>query len=250
MFANTEKKGAEKLIIKPAKQAVKTILSKAKEICKENRSSKPVNLIRRLNPVLRGWANYHRHVCSKKAFSRVDWNIGAMILKWAKRRHPNKSHQYIQRKYFTCRGGDNWVFSDKDEQGREKALLKISQIPIQRHLKIQGNANPYDPAMELYFERRLTKKWETGWQGKRKVLRLWKQQKGKCPYCAQAISMEAGPHIHHIIYRVRGGPDTLNNLLLLHPECHRQLHANDNRDITGPLMGAFEMLEPQAGKLA
>ncbi len=141
------------------------------------------------------------------------------------------------------------MFSDKDDQGREKALLKISQIPIQRHLKIQGNANPYDPAMELYFERRLAKKWETGWHGKRKVLRLWKQQRGKCPYCAQAISMEAGPHTHHIIYRVRGGPDTLDNLLLLHPECHRQLHANDNRDITGPLMGALEMLEPQAGEL-
>ena len=59
-----------------------------------------------------------------------------------------------------------------------------------------------------------------------------------------------GTHTHHIIYRVMGGPDTMDNLMLLHPECHRQLHANDNRDTTGSLMGAFEMLEPLAGKLA
>jgi 5-methylcytosine-specific restriction endonuclease McrA len=64
------------------------------------------------------------------------------------------------------------------------------------------------------------------------------------------ISLEMGTRTHHIIYRVMGGPDTMDNLMLLHPDCHRQLHANDNRDTTGPLRGAFERLEPLAGKLA
>ena len=242
--------GAEKLIIKPAKQAVKDVLSKAKEIIKENRSSKPVNVIRRLNPVLRGWANYHRHVCSKKVFSQIDWKVGGMILKWAKWRHPNKSMQWIQGKYFTSKGGDHWVFFGKDEQGKEKEVFKISKIPIQRHVKVQGHANPYDPAMELYFEQRLAKKWETGCHGKRRVLSLWQRQARKCPYCGQVISLEMGTHTHHIIYRVMGGPDTMDNLRLLHPECHRQLHAKDTSDTTAPLMGVVEMLEPQAGKLA
>ena len=169
------KQGAEKLIIKPAKQAVKHVLSKAKEIVKENRSSKPGNVIRRLNPVLRGWVNYHRHVCSKKVFSQIDWKVGGMILKWAKWRHPNKSMQWIQRKYFTSKGGDNWMFFGKDEQGKEQDVFKIGKVPIQRHVKVQGNANPYDPAMELYFEQRLAKKWETGCHGKRKVLSLWQR---------------------------------------------------------------------------
>jgi RNA-directed DNA polymerase len=244
------KEGEEKLIIKPAKQAVNNVLSKAKEILKENRSSTPVNIIRRLNPVLRGWANYHRHVCSKNVFSQIDWRVGGMILKWAKYRHPNKSIQWIKGKYFTSREGDNWVFFGKDEQGKEKDVFKIGKIPIQRHVKVQGNANPYDLAMERYFEQRLAKKWETGCHGKRKVLSLWQRQARKCPCCGQMISLEMGTHTHHIIYRVMGGPDTMDNLMLLHPECHRQLHANDNRDTTGPLRGAFERLEPLAGKLA
>ncbi len=172
-----------------------------------------------------------------------------MILKWAKYRHPNKSTQWIQGKYFTSRGADNWVFFGKDEQGKEKDVFKIGKIPIQRPVKVQGNANSYNPAMELYFEQRLAKKWETGCHGKRKVLSLWQRQARKCPCCGQVISLEMGTHTHHIIYRVMGGPDTMDNLMLLHPECHRQLHANDNRDTTGPLRGAFERLEPLAGKL-
>ncbi len=142
------------------------------------------------------------------------------------------------------------MFFGKDEQGQGKEVFKISKIPIQRHVRVQGHANPYDPAMELYLEQRLAKKWETGCHGKRKVLSLWQRQGRKCPYCGQVISLEMGTHTHHIIYRVMGGPDTMDNLMLLHPECHRHLHANDNRDITGSLMGAFEMLEPLAGKPA
>ncbi len=244
------KQGEEKLIIKPAKQAVKHVLSKAKEIVKENRSSKPVNVIRDLNPVLRGWANYHRHVCSKSVFSQIDWRVIGMLLKWAKYKHPNKSTQWIQRKYFISKGGDNWVFFGKDEQGKEKDVFKIGKVPIQRYVKVRGNANPYDPAMELYFEQRLAKKWETGCHGKSKVISLWRRQARKCPCCGQVILLELGAHTHHIVYRVMGGSDTMDNLMLLHPECHRQLHANDNRDTTGPLMGAFERLEPLAGKLA
>jgi RNA-directed DNA polymerase len=64
--------GKEKLLIKLSKQAVKSVLSKAKAIFKKKVTSKTVNVVRELNPVLRGWANYHRHVCSKKVFSKVD----------------------------------------------------------------------------------------------------------------------------------------------------------------------------------
>ncbi len=226
------------------------MLSKAKAIFKKKVSSKTVNVVRELNPVLRGWANYHRHVCSKKVFSRVDWLVGGMILKWAKRRHPNKSMDWIQKKYFTTREEDHWVFYGRDEKGQETEAIKISKLPIQRHVKVRGNANPYDTEMEVYFEKRLAKKWTTSFHGKRKLLGLWKRQGGKCPHCGQAISVEGRTHTHHMIYRVMGGPDTQDNLRLLHPECHRQLHANDHRDITGSLTGAFEMLEPLAGKLA
>jgi RNA-directed DNA polymerase len=64
-----------KLIIKPAKKAVKGLLAKVGGIHKRNVSSQPAEGIRQLNPVIQGWANYHRHVCSKETFSHVDCQI-------------------------------------------------------------------------------------------------------------------------------------------------------------------------------
>ena len=39
--------------------------------------------------------------------------------------------------------------------------------------------------------------------------------------------------LHHIVYRTRGGGDEADNLMMLHPNCHRQYHAKmdgDNAD--------------------
>jgi RNA-directed DNA polymerase len=32
-------------------------------------------LIGQLNPIIRGWANYHRHIAAKETFGRVDHEI-------------------------------------------------------------------------------------------------------------------------------------------------------------------------------
>ena len=56
---------------------------------------------------------------------------------------------------------------------------------------------------------------------------LWRQQDGLCPYCGQAITWTTGWSVHHIFPRSQGGSDRLENLQLLHPDCHRQLHAEN-----------------------
>lgn len=43
--------------------------------------------------------------------------------------------------------------------------------------------------------------------------------------CQQFITWETGWNIHHVVERHKGGGDELDNLVLLHPNCHRQLHA-------------------------
>lgn len=216
-----------KLIIKPSKKAVKKVLEKVRGILKKNATAKASRVIKLLNPVIRGWANYHRHVCSKKTFGKVDSQIWQAVWRWAKRRHPQKSKGWIKTRYFTTQGGDHWVFFGKDEEGREVHLFNASSTPIQRQIKVKGEANPYDPAYEAYFEERLSEKWAAGQYGNGKAKRLWQIQKGKCPTCGQPVTEEMGWQVHHQIPRVEGGPDTLDNLVLLHPNCHRQLHAQE-----------------------
>lgn len=218
-----------KFLIKPARKNVKTFLDKVRKIIKSSGTMRAGQLIERLNPILRGWANYHRHVVSKQTFVKVDVHIFKALWRWAKRRHPNKSSQWIRNKYFHSIGRRHWVFSgetkDKAGESRKIHLFSISSVPIQRHIKVKATANPYDPAWELYFEKRLGLKMATDLQGRRKLLYLWQEQNGTCPVCNQKITKLTGWHNHHIVWRVMGGSDKAENRVLLHPNCHRQVHS-------------------------
>lgn len=76
----------------------------------------------------------------------------------------------------------------------------------------------------MYFEQRLERLWKSSMSGRERLLKLWLRQKKRCVICNQLITKETGWHIHHIVERVNGGSDKLSNLVLLHPNCHRQLH--------------------------
>jgi RNA-directed DNA polymerase len=154
-----------KLIIKPARKAVKGLLAKVGGILKRNVSTKPAEVIRQLNSVIRGWANYHRHVCSKKTFSHVDAQIWRKVWRWARRRHPNKNVGWIKDRYFPNHGARQWVFSGVTEDGREVHIINAAATPILRHIKVRGTANPYDPAHAAYFARRRAKGRIYGSQG-------------------------------------------------------------------------------------
>ena len=147
------------IVVKPSRKNVATFLEKVRGIIKASKHVTAGHLIVNLNPVIRGWANYHRHVASKRTFSRVDHAIFRALWQWAKRRHPKKSRQWIKDRYFETIDQRHWVFHGT-VAGREEViqpvwLLAASSVPIQRHTKVKGEANPYDPAWEPYFEERL-----------------------------------------------------------------------------------------------
>lgn len=222
------RKYAGKLIIKPARKNVAAFLGHIREIVKANKQATAGHLIVQLNPVIRGWANYHRHVVSKVTFINVDTAIFKTLWSWATRRHPKKSGRWVAAKYFRTRNGRRWTFvgTRVGEHGHvhELTLCRAGDVPIQRHVKIAGVANPYDPQWEGYFEERLRVKMTHDLKGRRQLLYLWKQQHGLCPVCHQKITRLTGWHNHHLVWRTHGGSDTAANRVLLHPNCHRQVH--------------------------
>ena len=58
------------ILVKPSRKNVQTLLRKVRGIIKGNAQATTGNLIGLLNPVIRGWANYHRHVASKQTFTK------------------------------------------------------------------------------------------------------------------------------------------------------------------------------------
>jgi RNA-directed DNA polymerase len=213
-----------KLLIKPAQKSVKRLLNQVRETIKANRHVSAGLLIARLNPIIRGWTQYHRHVVSKHTFSKIDHAIFQAVWRWAKRRHPNKGKWWVKQKYFRMIGDRDWVFYGELD-GKEFRLFLAASVQIKRHTKIKGEANPYDPEWELYFEERLAAKMAKDMAGYRQPLRLWEAQEGLCPICNQNITRKTGWHNHHIIWRSKGGPDSADNRILLHPDCHRKVHS-------------------------
>jgi RNA-directed DNA polymerase len=214
-----------KLLMKPSKANVKAHLDKIREIIKANKTAKQASLIRLLNPVLRGWANYHSHVVAKKTFDRVDHEVWSMLWRWAARRHPNKGARWIKMKYFKTKGFRDWVFAatEKQEDGttREVTLLKAADTPIKRHVKIKAGANPHDPHWAPYFESRWGQKMLNSARGRRKLYRVWVRQDGMCSNCQQPITMNTRWGVTHIVTQPDGGTDAASNLQVHHLNCRR-----------------------------
>ena len=213
----------DKLLIKPSKSNVKDHLGKIREVIKGNKTAKQANLIKMLNPILRGWANYHRHVVAKKTFSHIDSEVWSLLWQWAVRRHPNKGAKWIKEKYFKSRGTRNWVFTAteerKDGKQREVVLLKESDTPIQRHVKIRSGANPHDPEWAQYFESRWGTKMLNSSRGRRKLYRIWLKQDRLCPDCQQPIKRNPPWGVRMIVKKVNGGTHAASNLQMYHLHC-------------------------------
>lgn len=223
-----------KVLTKPSSQSVKTFLSKIQETIDNSGSLTAGALIQRLNQQIKGWTMYHRHAASKRTFSYVDHRIFQMIWRWCRRRHPKKGRRWIKANYFPPDGPRHWVFtgrlSNPKGQSRPIQLMTAAQVRIIRHVKIRSAVNPYDPKWELYLEARWGRQLTQTLAGRSRIESLWKAQKGRCRVCGQPLRIaEEDCQIHHRIGRSRGGPDTMDNMELLHANCHRQIHVQEGR---------------------
>lgn len=221
-----------KLLIKPSKANMQAFLTKVRTAIKGNKALDQERLIKMLNPMIKGWADFHRHAVAKATFARVDNEIWRTLWQWASRRHPQKRSTWIKERYFHRIGTRNWVFAadtgERFPNGKPKlrSLRRATDTPIKRHRPIRLEANPFDPQWETYFEERMGFKMLDSLRGRRKLLYLWLEQERRCPICSQMITKTTGWHVHHIVRRVDGGKDGSTNLVMVHPNCHSQIHAN------------------------
>jgi RNA-directed DNA polymerase len=150
------RKYGQKLLIKPARQSVRSVLEKVRDRIKKGHGNKAEVLIHKLNPLLRGWANYHRHVVSKRRFASIDYYLHGMLQRWARREHPNKSAGWIHQRHFSADDKGAFSIRTQDRKGQPQVLkvYRLAETVIEHHIKVRGAANPYDPADTEYFEKR------------------------------------------------------------------------------------------------
>ena len=100
------------------------------------------------------------------------------------------------------------------------SFAQRDSVKPQRHIKVKGDANPFDPDWEAYFQdrdRALALRASSAFRAK-----LLKQQDGLCQVCWQVIQCDEDIELHHRDSHHQNNRPA--NLVLLHPNCHRQVH--------------------------
>ena len=209
------RKYKNKILTKPAKKNVQSFLEGIRKIIQGKPTIKQEQLIGILNPKIRGWTNYHRHIVSKETFSYVDFQVYKALWKWCRRRHPEKGKWWISTKYFHKIGTRNWVFAAKNQKGELKQLVRAADTKIIRHTKIRQGANPYDSEWQSYFEEREGDKMFEGMSGRKVLKKMWSKQKRKCTLCGDEINKTSGWKLHIT---------DKSQKEMVHPGCHRLIH--------------------------
>jgi RNA-directed DNA polymerase len=206
------------LLTRPQKEKVQHHLRSIKELLDANKQAPVGEIITLLNPVIRGWTNYYRHCAAKDAYDYVHYRTWQMLWQWAKRRHPNKSKQWVRQRYFKRVGNRNWVFGDATA-----TLLNPADTPITRYVKVSGHNSPYDPTLRDYWTKRTKRAvgQQTYSRLRRQVLQA---QDYRCGLCGILFQPDESIDLHHRIPRAAGGSEGAENQMAVHPYCHHQTH--------------------------
>ena len=211
-----------KLRIHPSKQSVARLRQRLRDAWLQLRGHNVHALIRKLNPIIRGWAHYFRTVVSSEVFNRLDDWMYRRAVRYARRTHPTKPWKWLANRYWgrlNPARQDNWVFGDKHTGAY---LLKFSWVKIVRHRLVRGTASPDDPRLREY------------WWSRQKVnmaclspsdVRLAEDQDWYCPVCGMDLINGEPLERHHKVPRSEGGRRLRNNRVLVHLYCHQQLTA-------------------------
>ncbi|MEM8674136.1 MAG: group II intron reverse transcriptase/maturase [Cyanobacteria bacterium P01_G01_bin.67] len=217
-----------KLLIKPQKEKVLAFCQKVGQMTKRLSDTKQEVLIRNLNPLLRGFANYYQGVVSKGIFSYINFRVWNYLWNWCQRRHRKKGRKWVAQKYFRQVQGVRWTFccEIKDRRGNKQLLrlYNIASTPIVRHIKVKGTASPFDAELSDYWEQRRIKQGRTIWAKGSKYEQTAINQNWKCPVCRQSLFNTENLETHHIVPVKQGGSDDTENLIHLHKACHKQVH--------------------------
>jgi RNA-directed DNA polymerase len=211
-----------KTIITPSKEKQKIHYDRVASIINDHKAAPQSALIGNLNPVIIGWSNYYSTVVSSEAYSTIDNLMYSKLKAWAERRHPQKTNGWVAKKYWQTIGGSNWVFATRLEGKNPMRLRSHAETPIVRHVKVKGDASPYD-GNQLYWSSRMGTHPEVS----TRVATLLKTQKGKCTYCGLYFREGDVLEVDHIIPRSKGGRDEYKNLQILHRHCHDRKTADD-----------------------
>ncbi len=222
LYQTRRRRSGYVLLIKPSTESVRKIRETLRHDWDHLHGHNVAAVIKRLNPVIRGWANYFRTEVASETFGDLDRFMFGREKRYAHKAHPRKPFAWRKARYWgklNPKRSDTWVFGDKQTGAY---LLKFRWFKIERHTLVRGTASPDDPALREY--------WAARYAARAKDLapsyqKLARDQGYVCRECGDSLFNAEELHKHHKEPRARGGKDSYANLELTHLYCHQQIHA-------------------------
>jgi RNA-directed DNA polymerase len=243
-----KRNGLYRVKISPSKNSRLKLIDKVRQVLSYSKASSSYDLITKLRPIIVGWANYFRYSECAVTFASITDTIFRMLRAWVFRRETRRGRMTVKQKYFPSgrtykfngtEHKDNWVLvgKTKDKKGkiREIFLPHISWIKSIKHVKIKGNASPFD-GDHLYWENRLAK--YNNLPVRLKML-LNKQQY-KCNICREKFTLLENLEVDHIVAKTAGGTDEYSNLQVVHKTCHIIKTRNGTHEIHSNVIPNYE----------
>jgi RNA-directed DNA polymerase len=206
-----------KTLIRPSRDNIQAHWEALTQIINRCKAGTQSELIQKLNPVIKGWANYFSVVNSKETYNDLDNLLWQKLRAWVNRRHPRKSASWKAQKYWKRIGNDSWRFATKLESDDPIILVNHRETQIKQtdFTKVKGDKSPFDGDL-VYWSSRMGKHP----QCPKTVASLLKRQKGKCPHCGLYFRDGDLWEKDHKKPRALGGKSGYENLQLLHRHCH------------------------------
>ncbi|MDQ2874165.1 MAG: group II intron reverse transcriptase/maturase [Actinomycetota bacterium] len=177
--------GGTKVLTRPSRDAIKKMRRRIAEELRAMRGASPIEVISKMNPVIRGQANYFRPGASKQTYQSLDNYLWQHLYKWARRRHPKKGRRWAVARYFGPYNPDRrnqWVYGDRETGAY---LHQYAWTKIVRHVPVTGRNSPCDPALAQYWADRRRKQkppqLAPSWQ------HALRDQHGQCPLCREPL---------------------------------------------------------------
>lgn len=205
-------------LITPSKQKVKIHLDEIGRVIDANRNAPQSALIKELNSKIKGWCNYYSTVVSKETFSKCHNLTFQKLRAWSRRRCTKSNAHDITAKYWRTVGENRWEFATPNGH----RMLKHSEIPIVRHVKVQDARSPFD-GDTVYWGQRMSSHPEIS----ARVKKLLTRQNGKCGLCGLKFKDGDVWEVDHVIPTILGGKNLYSNFQLLHRHCHHAKSAKD-----------------------
>ncbi len=116
-------KGKRAVYTYPSKKALASAMDKVRTLTRREQHRTLADLLRRLNPVLRGWCNYFRHGVSKRVFGYLDHFAFWRVVTWIRKRHVGLSWGTVRHRFLA-----NWEIRDGNTE-----LFRARAVTVDRY---------------------------------------------------------------------------------------------------------------------